>query len=193
MPAWRKAIVSVIGIAAFVAIYEVTILDSRYASSESAATKGKPTPGSRHKFTATAYCKGQTTASGVAAQNGAVAADPDYLPVGSVIELDTPVNEHDGVYTILDTGPKVQGKLLDIYMWSCHDALRFGRREVNVTVLRLGWNPQATAPNRSLIDRLFRRATPPPSTEPTQQPSGPGTTKEGEGGNPEKTDAPDKE
>ena len=158
-----------IGIGVFVAIYEVTILDSRYASSESAVTKGKPAPGSRHKFAATAYCKGQTTASGVAVQNGAVAADPDYLPVGTIVELDTPVNQHDGVYTVLDTGPKVQGKLLDIYMWSCHDALRFGRREVNVTILRLGWNPRATAPNRSLIDRLFRRAAAPPAEEPADQ------------------------
>ena len=42
-----------IAIGTFVAIYEVTILDSRYASSESAVTKDKPAPGSRHKFAAT--------------------------------------------------------------------------------------------------------------------------------------------
>ena len=39
-------------------------------------------------------------------------------------------------------------------MWSCHEALEFGRRPVRLTVLRLGWNPQATTP--SFIDRLFR-------------------------------------
>jgi len=54
----------------------------------------------------------------------------------------------------MDTGPKVQGRLLDLYMWSCHEALRFGRRQVQVTVLRLGWDPKASSP--SLIDRLFR-------------------------------------
>ena len=40
-------------------------------------------------------------------------------------------------------------------MWSCHEALAFGRKDVQVTVLRLGWNPSASAPG--LIDRLFRR------------------------------------
>jgi hypothetical protein len=52
----------------------------------------------------------------------------------------------------------VQGRLLDLYMWSCHEALKFGRKDVQVTVLRLGWDPRATAP--TLIDRVFRgRAT----------------------------------
>ena len=62
--------------------------------------------------------------------------------------------KYNGVYTIMDTGPKVQGRLLDLYMWSCYEALDFGRKPVRVTVLRLGWNPSDSAP--SLIDRLFR-------------------------------------
>jgi hypothetical protein len=49
----------------------------------------------------------------------------------------------------------VQGRILDLYMWSCHEALAFGRKPVEVTVLRLGWNPNASSP--SLVDRLFRR------------------------------------
>ena len=44
-------------------------------------------------------------------------------------------------------------------MWSCHEALKFGRRPVRLTVLRLGWNPKATTP--SFMDRLFRRHPPP--------------------------------
>ena len=55
----------------------------------------------------------------------------------------------------MDTGPKVQGRILDLYMWSCHEALAFGRKQVQITVLRLGWNPSNSSP--SLIDRLFRR------------------------------------
>ncbi len=39
-------------------------------------------------------------------------------------------------------------------MWSCHEALAFGRQPVRLTVLRLGWNPRATAPG--FMDRLFR-------------------------------------
>ena len=55
----------------------------------------------------------------------------------------------------MDTGPAVQGRLVDLYMWSCHDALKFGRRPVQLTVLRLGWNPQNSAPGR--IGELFKR------------------------------------
>ncbi len=55
----------------------------------------------------------------------------------------------------MDTGPKVQGRHIDIYMWSCHEALELGRRSMQIVVLRLGWNPKASTP--SLIDRLFRQ------------------------------------
>ncbi|PYQ94607.1 MAG: hypothetical protein DMF96_25335 [Acidobacteria bacterium] len=39
---------------------------------------------------------------------------------------------------------------------SRNDALRFGRRPIHVTVLRLGWNPRATTP--SFLQRFFKRA-----------------------------------
>ena len=42
----------------------------------------------------------------------------------------------------MDTGPAVNGRHLDIYMWSCNEALALGRRDALVTVLRLGWNPK---------------------------------------------------
>jgi hypothetical protein len=32
--------------------------------------------------------------------------------------------------------------MLDLYMWSCHEALRFGRQAIQVEVLRLGWHPK---------------------------------------------------
>ena len=102
--------------------------------------------------------KGTTTASGVGVRSGIAAADPSILPVGSVLNIAVGDNRYNGVYTVMDTGPKVQGRLLDLYMWSCHEALKFGRKDVQVTVLRLGWDPRATAP--TLIDRIFRgRAT----------------------------------
>ena len=106
-------------------------------------------------FTATAYCKGTTTASGVVVRTGIAASDPALLPVGSVVNVTTGKTKYNGVYTIMDTGPRVQGRLLDLYMWSCHEALAFGRQQIELTVLRLGWNPNASTP--SLIDRLFRR------------------------------------
>jgi len=162
--------VPVVVIMAFVALYEVTILDSRYGFRE-AAPDGKPAVGSQVRFVATAYCKGLTTASGVAAQKGAIAADPGMLPVGSVLEVDTLDTAYDGLYTVLDTGPELHGRELDIYMWSCHDALRFGRRDVRVTVLRLGWNPQAAAPTQSFMERWFRRVRALPAFPSAEPPS----------------------
>jgi 3D (Asp-Asp-Asp) domain-containing protein len=106
-------------------------------------------------FTATAYCKGTTTAAGTAVRRGIAAADRDVLPPGSVVSLSTGDPEFDGVYTVLDTGPAVQGHILDLYVWSCHDALAFGRRTVSANILRLGWDPRDSAP--SLTDRLLHR------------------------------------
>ena len=53
----------------------------------------------------------------------------------------------------MDTGPEVQGRQIDIYMWNCNEALALGRREAAVTVVRLGWNPRASS--RRVIERLF--------------------------------------
>ena len=104
-------------------------------------TTALPAPGARLAFNATAYCKGVTTTSGVAAQTGVAAADPQLLPVGSVVEIDSIEPRYNGIYTIMDTGPSMQGRQVDIYMWSCDEALRFGRRPIRLVVLRLGWNP----------------------------------------------------
>src|SRR5262249_36856257 len=121
-------------------------LDSRFAArqAELRAAAALPAPGAKLTFTATAYCKGTTTASGVSVQTGIAAADPDLLPVGSVIQVDTLGERYNGIYTIMDTGPPVQGRHLDIYMWSCNEALALGRRDTSITVLRLGWNPRAS-------------------------------------------------
>ena len=169
---WRKAVTTTFAAMAFVALYEVTILDSQYAALRE--TTALAAPGARLVFTATAYCKGATTTSGVAAQTGVAAADPDLLPVGSVVQVDSSEVSHSGIYTIMDTGPSVQGRLIDIYMWSCNEALQFGRRPVHLLVLRLGWNPHATTP--SLMGRFFKRPAPvvTPSTPRPPAPGGSG-------------------
>ena len=149
---WRKLLALVIAITGFVFLYETRIFDS--TPLHSFIGDPQPAAGSRVPFNATAYCKGQTTASGVGVRTGIAAADAGLLPVGSVLNIAAGDARYNGVYTVMDTGPKVQGRVLDLYMWSCHEALRFGRRQVQVTVLRLGWDPKASSP--SLIDRLFR-------------------------------------
>lgn len=152
---WRKLAIMCVAIVGFVLLYEVTMFDSRDAAPAAAVDPTLPAAGSRVVFTATAYCKGRTTASGVNVRTGIAASDPAILPVGSVVNISTDNTKYNGVYTIMDTGPRVQGRILDIYMWSCHEALAFGRKPIEVTVLRLGWNPSASTP--SLVDRLFQR------------------------------------
>jgi 3D (Asp-Asp-Asp) domain-containing protein len=153
---WRKAVALIGLMVGFVFLYETRIFDSQYAAFQKLLSESGPPPaGSKLTFAATAYCKGSTTASGVTARTGVAAADPQLLPVGSVINVATGITKYSGVYTIMDTGPEVRGRELDLYMWSCHEALAFGRKSIDVTVLRLGWDPQASSPR--LIDRLFRR------------------------------------
>ena len=157
---YRKAIVTTICAVGFVSWYEATMLDSKGNVRPAEARQiffPPPEPGARLAFTATAYCKGQVTRAGVPVQAGMAAADTALLPLGTVVEVDSPDSRYDGIYTILDTGPAVQGTLIDIYMWSCHEALQFGRRPIRLSVLRLGWNPRATAPG--FMDRLFKRAS----------------------------------
>lgn len=155
---WRKLAATMVVVVGFVLLYEARVLDSKYAIRlpfrPRASGDPPPAMGAKLQFSATAYCKGTTTASGVNVRSGIAAADPDLLPVGSVVQVDAPGTRNDGIYTIMDTGPKVQGRRLDLYMWSCYEALAFGRNGVKVTVLRLGWSPQASTP--SIVDRLFR-------------------------------------
>lgn len=153
----RRALPMFLAVFSFVLLYEATVADSRFAArtAELRESTAQPSPGARLRFSATAYCKGSVTASGVRPRTGIAAADADLLPVGSVIQVDTGEPRYSGVYTIMDTGPAVQGREIDVYMWSCYEALDFGRRPVQIVVLRLGWNPRASNPRAA--DRLFRQ------------------------------------
>ena len=156
---WRRTIVTAIAAIGFVSLYEVTALDSKYVARLATLheTLALPTPGSRLSFSASAYCKGIVTASGVPAQSGVAAADPELLPVGSVIEIDSLPRKYNGIYTVMDTGPLVQGRLVDVYMWNCNEALAFGRKPIRLTVLRLGWNPRATTPIAAIAVTIVLR------------------------------------
>ena len=154
---WRKLTITLFVAVAMVFLYETTTRDSRYAARQAifAESAAVPQPGTQLQFTATAYCKGDTTASGARVRTGIAASDPLLLPVGTVVRIETPLERYDGIWTIMDTGPAVQGRILDLYLWSCKEALQFGRRPVKLTVLRLGWNPANSAP--SMVDTLFRQ------------------------------------
>ena len=152
----RKVVATLGAAVGFVFVYETTVPDSRTnGQTVVAESTAPPQPGARLTFTATAYCKGETTASGVSVRTGIAAADPQLLPVGTVVRLSTPDPKLDGIWTIMDTGPSVQGRIVDLYLWSCHEALRFGRRPIELEVLRLGWHPRNSEPAR--VEGLFKQ------------------------------------
>ncbi len=84
-------------------------------------------------FRATAYCLRGRTASGGNVRRGIVAADPRILPLGTRIEISA--GSYSGTYTVADTGGAIKGRILDIWVPSCAEANRFGRRSVKVGIL----------------------------------------------------------
>ena len=87
-------------------------------------------------FIATAYCQDGKTASGVHTGGGIVAADPGVLPIGTRIRVRGLKRGNDGVYRVMDTGTRVQGRHIDVFMASCAEAKRFGKQHARVTVIR---------------------------------------------------------
>jgi 3D (Asp-Asp-Asp) domain-containing protein len=88
-------------------------------------------------FVATAYCIKNTTACGVMVRTGIIAADPGVLPLGSIVKIDA--GKYSGIYRVLDTGPGVRGNHVDIYMPCRSEAIIFGRRKVQIEIVRYGW------------------------------------------------------
>lgn len=88
---------------------------------------------SRGSFIATAYCLKGRTATGGGVRRGIVAADPRVLRLGSSILLGA--GSYSGQYKVTDTGGSVRGRKIDIWVPSCAEARRFGRRTVTVSIL----------------------------------------------------------
>ena len=87
-------------------------------------------------YTATAYSLRGRTASGKPVSRGLIAADPRFLPIGTRVHLEA--GSWSGEYVVADTGGAVKGRRIDIWTPTSHEAMRFGRRAVKLTVLELG-------------------------------------------------------
>lgn len=92
-------------------------------------------PESAQKFTATAYALPGRTASGHSVRRGLIAADKS-LPLGTRVRLDA--GNYSGEYLVADRGGRVRGRIIDIWVPSNGEAIRFGRRPVKLTVLSYG-------------------------------------------------------
>ncbi len=94
-------------------------------------------PSLNGRYLATAYSQTGITASGEWTHRHVVAADPAVLPLGSRIKIKH-AGRYSGEYVVADTGAKVEGRHLDLYVPSTRECKKFGVKRVTVRVLALG-------------------------------------------------------
>ena len=116
-----------------------TLITATVLIPASAATPDSPSarrPTIRY-FIATAYSAEGTGASGKWSHPGTVAADRKVLPLNSRIRV-YGAGSYSGEYTVEDTGGKVDGHHIDIFMPTTAEAKKFGRQHVKVLILAYG-------------------------------------------------------
>lgn len=109
-------------------LVEKTVLTTKTSGNADAAATGK----SLGAFSATAYCLQGKTASGAYVRRGLIAADPRVLRLGSKVTLSA--GAYSGDYLVADIGGGIKGRKIDIWVSSCAEARRFGRRTVNISL-----------------------------------------------------------
>jgi len=74
------------------------------------------------------------TASGQRVRVGGIASDWGVLPAGSIVTI--PNYNGGKPCQVIDTGSAIKGNKIDIFLWSSHEAIHWGRRKnVKVQVL----------------------------------------------------------
>lgn len=105
--------------------------DGRNFSMPSLENMGEPMT-----FHATAYALKGRTRAGTSVRRGVVAADPRVLPLGSVVQIKS--GKYTGVYRVEDTGKVIKGNIVDVWVPDNKEARQFGRRKIQLHVLKLG-------------------------------------------------------
>lgn len=100
-------------------------------------------------FHATAYCLKGRTASGEHVRTGIIAADPRVLPLGTVVHLRA--GRYTGTYTVLDTGGRIRGRLIDVYVPTQREAMQFGRRPVKIKIVSRVKRPRDSADKSPVV------------------------------------------
>ena len=103
-----------------------------------AESKTKPTGGKTFSVQATAYTfntgRASITATGFNLDRNpdakVIAVDPSVIPLGTKVYV-----EGYGHATALDTGGKIKGNVIDVFLPTRAAALQWGRKTVNVTIL----------------------------------------------------------
>lgn len=104
------------------------------AKADSKKSENKAVPsGPSRAFVATAYSLRGRMANGAGVHKGAIAADPRVLPIGTRVYLNA--GNMSGEYVVGDTGGSIKGRRIDIWVPSRGNAMSFGRRGIQLTVL----------------------------------------------------------
>lgn len=96
----------------------------------------------------TAYCLRGTTRRGRYVRDGIVAADPRVFPLSRYLELYVG-DEYLGRFLVDDTGKKIKGTHLDIWMASCDEARRWGARWGTAVLIPREQQTPSAPPRRS--------------------------------------------
>jgi 3D (Asp-Asp-Asp) domain-containing protein len=104
--------------------------DEKALVKKTASTRATGAGASRGAFSATAYCLKGRTAMGHGVRRGLIAADPRVLRLGSRVYVNA--GPWSGTYLVSDTGSRIKGKKIDIWVPGCGEARKFGRRTVQV-------------------------------------------------------------
>ena len=108
-------------------------VDDKKLVKKTVISKAAGAAANKGSFTATAYCLKGRTAMGHGVRRGIIAADPRVLRLGSRVNLGG--GAYSGQYLVSDTGGRIKGRRIDIWVPSCAEARRFGRRTVSLGVL----------------------------------------------------------
>jgi 3D (Asp-Asp-Asp) domain-containing protein len=104
------------------------------AGAEPAVPAAEAAESKARTFRATAYCLKGKTALGHRVRRGLIAADPRVLPLGTTVEIVS--GKYSGTYLVSDTGKRVRGSKIDIWVPSCAEARRWGHRTVKLKVVK---------------------------------------------------------
>ncbi len=118
-------------------------------------------------FTATAFSAAGLTTKGNVTKPGTAAADPAVIPLGSKVRV-TGAGAYSGEYTVTDTGVKIAGRKIDLYIPNAAEARAFGKKQVRVQILTPGDNvknlPETSAKVRHSQLAPAEKAQPQPVT-----------------------------
>ncbi|MCU7521644.1 MAG: hypothetical protein HF312_15615 [Ignavibacteria bacterium] len=81
------------------------------------------------KMRVTAYCNRGKTKSGIMAKQGCIASDPAIVPIGSTVYI-----PGYGYGKCVDTGRKVKGHHLDVWLPSRSSCVQWGNKKLFVHV-----------------------------------------------------------